>query len=324
VKVFVAGASGALGMPVVRALRRRGHEVVGTTRRPDRAEAISGLGAQAVLADAMDSKSIEAAVRTAEPEVVVDLLTALPKSGPMRVAEMRATNELRRIGSDNLLEACARVRARRYVAESFYLIYGSGDLGNRPLTEDVSVPIKVAHPSLTDVVSAIQAKESRTLAAAASGKVEGIVLRFGGFYGFGAGLENMVEMLRKRRLPVVNSRNATPWIQIDDAAEGVVAAVERGSPGEVYNIADDEPRPLADVLRTMAEFAGAPRPIAVPGFVFQLFAPMLKAVLIDSNIRLSNEKAKATLGWAPRYATVRSGLSSMLATRRPGVRVSGA
>jgi nucleoside-diphosphate-sugar epimerase len=312
-RVLIAGASGALGIPLIRALRGHGHEVLGTTRNVERTRMIEELGASALVADAMDFGAIGAAVRQAEPEVVIDLLTALPKAGPMRPADMRLTNETRVKASGNLLDGAIQAGVRRYVAESFYLVYGSGDLGREPLTEDRSVPISVAHPSLTEVISAMVTKEGRALDATKSGQIEGLVLRFGGFYGMGAGLENIVAMLRKRRLPVVDSKNATPWIHIDDAAAAVVLAMEKGRPGGIYNVVDDQPLPMAHFFRTVAQLVGAPQPITVPGFVVKAFAPYMKALLVDSNIRPSNRKARGELGWTPQFANAEAGLRSLLA-----------
>jgi nucleoside-diphosphate-sugar epimerase len=313
VKVLVAGASGALGIPTVRALRAAGHDVFGTTRSAERTQGLAEAGATPVIADAMDEESIQAAVRSVKPEAVVDLLTALPKDGPRRPTDMEPTNQTRIRASGNLFRAALDARVSRYVAESFYLVYGSGNLGDTPLAEDVHVPISVVHPQLRNVISAMVVKESRALDAAKEGAIHATVLRFGGFYGFGAGLESFVEQLRKRRLPVVDSANATPWVHIEDCALAVVAAVESGAWASVYNIVDDEARPMSSVFRTMAKLAGAPSPPSVPGFVVGLLAPYLKALLIDSTIRPSNIRARREIGWAPRYRTVEDGLAALLA-----------
>ena len=312
-RVFVAGATGALGVPVVRALVARGHEVTGSFRSEHKRPILANLGARAVIADAMDADRLGAAVAEARPEVVVDALTALPKAGPMRPSDMAPTNEIRIHGSGHLMEAAIAVGARRIVAESFFLVYGSGDLGAKPLSEEVAVPVRPSSPYLRDVIDAMVRKEGRVLEASRQGRIEGIVLRFGGFYGVGTGIERMVQQLRQRKLPVVGSPpHVTPWIHIEDAAAAVVAAVERGRPGRAYNVVDDQPMSLADILRCLAAAVGAPAPMRVPAFVLQLAAPYLKAVFVDGNVHLSNERAKADLHWLPRFRSVEEGLPAVL------------
>ncbi|HZV50661.1 MAG TPA: NAD(P)-dependent oxidoreductase [Candidatus Dormibacteraeota bacterium] len=183
VKVFVAGASGALGIPVLRALVSHGHEVTGTTRSPDRRRRIAEAGAKPVVTDALDREAIRSAVASAAPEAVVDVLTALPRPGPRRAADLRATNQVRRQGSRNLLEAARAAGARRYVAESFFLVYGDGDHGPEPLSEEAQVPAREPSPPTREAVDALLAKEGAVLTAARGGRIEGMVLRFGGFYG---------------------------------------------------------------------------------------------------------------------------------------------
>jgi nucleoside-diphosphate-sugar epimerase len=317
-KVLVVGASGAIGIPTVRVLRRKGHEVLGTTRSRERAGRIEALGARPAIVDAMDAGAVAAAVSEFRPEVVIDLLTALPKSGPLRPSHMRATNETRIKASGNVLAAAIQAGARRYLAESFFLVYGTGDLGPGPLVEDMNVPLQVKHPPLMEVIDAALVKERRALEAARSGHIESIVLRFGGFYGPGAGLESVVTGLRRRLLPVVDSSNATPWIQIDDAAAAVAAAVERGRSGAVYNVVDDQPSPMAELLRITARSVDAAQPLAVPGWLLQAFAPYVKALFIDSNIRPSNAKARLDLAWRPRFGSIQEGLPAVLSALLAG------
>ena len=260
----------------------------------------------------MDEDAVRAAVSRVKPDAVVDLLTALPKNGPRRASELEATNRTRIVASGNLLKAAVEAGVARYVAESFYLIYGTGNLGGRALGEDVAVPIAVRYPKARPVIEALAIKEARAVDAAREGKIQSAVLRFGGFYGFGAGLENLIEALKKRRLPAVRSQNATPWVHVEEAAEAVVAAVERAENGAIYNVAEDESRPISAVLRTLAELSGAPRPLQVPRLVLGLAAPFLKAVLVDTNVRLSNTRARRELGWTPRFRDVESGLRAIL------------
>ncbi len=313
-KVLVAGAAGALGPPVVRQLLRNGHQVTGTTRSIDRKAFLQHLGAGALIVDVFDAPALERAVAEASPEVIVDLLTALPKPGPIRARELEATNRVRTEGSGNLLAAALGHGVRRYVAESFLLIYGTGRLGSEPLTEDLEVPVGQPAVATLPAIEAIATKEKAVLAAARAGRLEGIVLRFAGFYGPGAGTEELIEQLRKRRVPVAaGATGVTPWVHIEDAAAAVVAAVERGRSGSIYNVAEDESLALGDFLRCLAKAARAPAPLTVPPFVIGLVAPYLKTIMLDSQIRLSNARAKSELGWTPRFRSPLEGLPPTVA-----------
>jgi len=311
VKVLVGGATGALGPHVVRALVAAGHEVTALARQPAGQRRAQELGARAATADVFDADALGAAVARAAPEVVVDLLTALPKSGPRRVADLEATNRVRTEGTRNLVAAALAAGARRYVAESFFLVYGYGDHGPEALEEDAPAPAPDPDPAYQRPVDALAEKERTVLQSG----MEGIVLRFGGFYGPGAGTEDLARLLRRRRLPRVRSASVTPWVQVEDAAAAVVAAAERGRPGAVYNVVDDEPQPLAAILTTLAELAGAPRPFAVPAFVLRLAVPYLARLFVDSSYRVSNRRAKEELAWAPRFPTVREGLRTVVGPR---------
>jgi nucleoside-diphosphate-sugar epimerase len=310
-RVFVGGASGAIGVPIVKTLVAQGHDVAGSTRSADRAKTLESLGAKVALIDAFDPQAVETRLRAAEPEVVIDALTALPKDGPRKAADLDPTNRVRREATRNLLNAAIAVGARRYVAESFFLVYGTGNLGPIRLTEDQPAPLRRPNPYVAEVIDAALAKERMVLEASKQGAIEGVVTRFAGFYGPGAGTESMLDLLRKRSLPVPRTSGLTPWIYIDDAAVGMVAAATKGRPGEIYNIAEDEPLGIKEFLRTLAEVGGAPTPITLPGFVFQFVAPYLKVLLIDSTIRLSNEKAKRELDWFPRFKSPREGLAAL-------------
>jgi nucleoside-diphosphate-sugar epimerase len=312
VKVFVAGASGALGPPAVRALVAAGHDVTAMTRTPAKRRSVEELGAMPVLADALDAGAVRDRVAEAKPEVVVDLLTALPKAGPRRPSDLEATNEVRRVGSRNLTGAAKAAGARRYVAESFFLVYGYGDHGPQPLDEDAPPPPRRAVSTVYQrPIDALAAKERTALGAG----LEGVVLRFGGFYGRSAGTQELIRLLKRRRLPVVRSDSVTPWVHLEDAATAVVAAVERGRPGAVYNVVDDEPVSLAKVLTALAEQTGAPPPFTVPRFVLRLAVPYLVKLFVDSSFRLSNSRAKQELGWSPRYPTIREGLGTLVEPR---------
>ena len=326
-KVLVAGATGTVGLRAVQALVARGHEVTGISRTADGRRLLEDLGAEAVVADAMDAAFIASTVAEAGPEAVVDVLTAVPKGGAWRAEDMAPTNRLRTYGTRHLLDAAQKAGVRRYVAESSYLIYGSGDLGEEPLTED-RTPVH-PHPwLLREAVDALATKERNVLDASGSGSIEGIVLRFGNLYGPGPAIAAMVSGLRRRQLPVQwPASGTTPWLHVDEAADAIVVAVERGQPGAVYNIVEDESISFAEFLRCLATTVGAPAPPVIPGQIMNLVAPYLKASQFDSRIRLSNRRARADLGWTPRFKSPREGLvevaaaadlSSTAESTRPG------
>ena len=324
-KVLFAGATGAAGLPAVRALIARGHDVIGLTRTAAGRRQLEGLGAKAVVADALDAESVAKALTAASPEVVVDMLTAIPRGGAWSAEDMAATNKLRIDGTRHLFDAALSTGMRRYVSESSYQIYGSGNLGGEPLTEERTTPVRTPARVLKDVVDALSTKERITLEASRSGLIEGIVLRFGGLYGPGPQIEMMAAQLYRWRMPVQGGRmlpgsrswqaqGATPWLHVDEAADAIVAAVETGPPGAVYNVAEDESVSFAEFLLCLANLVGAPSPPSVAGWVMLVTAPYVKATLFDSTIRLSNLRAKDELGWTPRFKNPCEGLAAVAAT----------
>jgi nucleoside-diphosphate-sugar epimerase len=199
-KVFVAGATGAVGVPLVRQLIAAGHEVVGLSRTPERAAMVGRLGAVPAVADAMDASALTAVVRAAEPDAMVHVLTALPKTGPRRASRLEATNALRTTGTANLLEAAMAAGARRLVAQSIILAYGHG--GDHLLTESRPLADRAPIRSFREGLAAILSLEEQVLGASRSGRIEGIVLRYGLFYGPDAGTDYLPKMLRRRLLPL--------------------------------------------------------------------------------------------------------------------------
>jgi cation diffusion facilitator family transporter len=315
-RVLVAGATGALGVPTVRALLGQGHEVVGVTRFRSNRRRLEDLGAVPIVADALDAEAIFRAVAEAAPDAVIDLLSALPKGGPGHASDMEPTNRLRTEGTRNLLDAALAAGVGRYVAESHFFVYGSGDLGEVPLCEDVVIPVRAPAQTLTETVEALAARERAVLEATSAGRIEGIVLRFGDPYGVGAGTDEIAGILRQRRqrLPVADSTGCgTPWVHVDEAAEAVVAALERGQKGAVYNIAEDESMSFAEFVRGIASVLGAPPPFRLEGPIMGWVAPYVKAAWVDTSIRLSNERAGAELGWTPRFSGPREGLAQVAA-----------
>jgi nucleoside-diphosphate-sugar epimerase len=308
-KVFIAGATGALGAPLARELVARGHKVVGLTRSPEKRALIEQLGASAAVADALDAPALEQAVRAASPTHVVHLLTALPKNGPMHPSDIIATNELRVRGTANLLRAAIAAGVQRIVGESFSAIYGYSDRGDQPLSEDAVPDQPEADPGLRAVVEALRSLESQLLDANRSGQIEAIVLRYGLTYGpENASTKYFLNILRKRQLPILRgAQGLVSFIHIDDAASATIAALERGRPGTIYNIVDSEPVGFSDYLRAAAQTIGARRPFALPAWLLRLAAPMA-VTMMSSRLPLSNARARGELGWRPQYPNYREGL----------------
>ena len=262
-RVLVAGASGAIGRPLVAALIGRGHDVAALTRDPNKADVLSRLGAQPLIADVLDRDNSFAAVRDIGPEAVVDQLTALPRRytpETMRGA-LGATVALRTIGGDNLYAAAAAAGARRYVAQSgcYYYRPGDGLAGESEPWLDDGPPLVAAG------VGALLAVEHRALQP--NGPLMGTALRYGFFYGPGTWFHpdgDVAAQLRAERFPVLGT-GAGRWsfVHIDDAVAATVAAVESDLPG-AFNICDDDPVPLRRWLPTFARYLGAPRPAHVP------------------------------------------------------------
>ena len=308
-KVLVAGATGALGTPLTRLLLSAGHQVVGLTRTPANATRLADQGAHPVVADAMDSDALLTALRGVTADAVVHALTALKKP-PMRHHDMEATDALREQGTTNLLAAARQVGANRFVAESMHLGYGFGDWGDQVLTEAQPWAPSGNTPDLERHLAAFRSLEKQVFAATDQGQIDGISLRFGSFYGPGAGLETFVDMLRRRKMPLPGGgRRVMSWVYIDDAASAVLAALERGRPAEAYNIVDDEPVELRDFVAVMADQFGTPRPRSVPVWMARTVAPYLTTVLGETTMRVSAARAKEELGWAPSVPTYRQGIA---------------
>lgn len=316
-RVFVAGASGALGVPLVRQLVAQGHEVVGLTRHAAKRTLLEGLGAEAVVANALDPNALRAAVVAAQPDVVVHALTAIPRRGPLRARDIRPTDRLRTKGTSNLLAASRAAGARRLVAESMVLVYGFGDHGGRVLTEQHPAAERSSTRWLQQSVDALRGLERQVLQAASRGEIEGIVLRFGFFYGPASGMQTTVRLLRRRLVGVLGSLSGIgSWVHVEDAAAAVVAAIRHGRPGHAYNVVDDEPVGAGELLATLASEVNAPAPRRMPRWLVRLAAPFLLADL-ETVLRVSNAKAKHELNWRPAFPTYRDGLADLAATFRP-------
>jgi nucleoside-diphosphate-sugar epimerase len=309
-RVLVAGATGALGIPVVRQLVDEGHDVVGLARTARRTPRLEALGARAVVADALDATALRDAVLPARPDVVVHALTAIPSRGPLRASDLDATNRLRVSGTKNLLSASIHAGVRRIIVESMVFIYGFGDLGDAPLTEGMAPARMIPDPSLRPPVEALMAEERQVLDASRAGSIEGLILRFGGLYGPGAGIDVMMSRLRRRLLPLPKRPRSrgVPWVHVRDASSAVVAAVSRGGSGQLYNIADDEPTPAREFIEHLARAIRAPKPLSVPDWILRLAVPLVASAWFDTTLIVSNQKAKRELGWVPRFPTYRDGI----------------
>jgi nucleoside-diphosphate-sugar epimerase len=309
-RVFVAGASGAIGIPLVRHLVAAGHEVTGMTRRDHRAAALRDLGADPCVCDVFDRQALAAAVAGAQPEVVVHELTALPpKLDLRREGVYDATNRVRTEGTANLVDAARAAGARRLVAQSIAFIYAP----TGGMVKDESDPVMRSAPGqFGTAVAATLELERRVLEA---GGLVGLVLRYGFFYGPGTAYAadgSQAEEVRRRRLPIVGRGGGTfSFVHVDDAAAATVAACERGAPG-VYNVCDDEPAALREWLPVYASAVGARRPLRVPKLIARLVAGAGAAAFATEMRGASNAKARREFGWAPEYATWRRGFREAL------------
>jgi nucleoside-diphosphate-sugar epimerase len=293
--VFVAGGTGTIGVPLVRALVAAGHQVTALTRSPDKASAVRALGARPAVADALDAGALARVVLEARPTHVVHQLTALPRDGITRAEQLAPTNRLRAEGTTHLLEAAIRAGAARFLAGSF-----------APL---LAVPPD-APRLVREAVDAVGSMEAQVLEATRRGLIEGVVLRYGLFYGPGnPATERLVALVRRRRMPVVRGdQGLLPWIHLDDAVAATVAALDAAPPGRVYDIVDDQAVSISEMVREIARQAGAPDPWTVPAWLPRLVSPYM-AGFFSMRLPLSNEKAAADFGWRPRYRTWREGVS---------------
>lgn len=313
-KVFVAGATGTLGAPLVRALVSRKHEVVGLTRSPEKRRVLEQLGAGVAVADALDARGLEQAVCAARPDCVFHLLTAIPKNAPLRAAHMKATNELRTTGTTNLLRAAVAAGAKRIVAESMIFAYGFGDHGAGLKSEADALQKSEPQGWLQEIVDALRSLEDQLLAASGRGLIEAIPLRYGLFYGSPSpSTEYMVKMLRRRLLPTAKgAQGVASWIHLEDAVSASVAAMEHGSAGEIYNIVDDEPVGMNEWILDAARALDAPAPFSIPLRLIRLLMPYM-AVVFDTRLPVSNRKAKNDLGWRLRYPNYQEGMQEVVA-----------
>lgn len=305
-RIFVAGATGAIGKQLVPRLVAAGHEVHGMTRSESKWAMLHEMGAVPVVADALNPDQVAEAVGRAKPEVIVHQLTAIGALDTRHFdRDFARTNRLRTEGTDYLLSAGQAIGVRRFIAQSYgawpYIRTG----GPVKTEEDPLDPTPARE--MRETLAAIRHLEQAVLGARWT---EGIVLRYGAFYGPGTSMApggQQFEMVRKRMFPLVgNGGGVWSFIHVADAAEATVAAIERGRRG-IYNIVDDEPAPVAQWLPALAQELGAKDPIHVPHFIGRLFAGESGVVMMTDARGASNAKAKRELSWRPAHSSWRQG-----------------
>jgi nucleoside-diphosphate-sugar epimerase len=310
-KIFLAGATGAVGRSLVPLLVARGHHVVGTTRRQDRFAALRAAGAEPVALDVLDADAVRAAVAAAAPDVIVHQATALDGLSDVRhfADAFAQTNRLRTEGTDHLLAAARAAGVRRVVAQSFAGWPYERRGGPAKTEEDPLDPDPPAQ--LRTTLAAI-----RHLEAGVTGTdgIEGIALRYGGFYGPGTGLApggDQYETVRKRRFPLIGAGTGVwSFIHIEDAAAATLAALEHGGSG-IYNVVDDEPAPVAEWLPYLARSVGAKPPRHLPAWLGRIVAGEHVVALMTEVRGAANGKARRELGWAPRVGSWRDGFAAL-------------
>jgi nucleoside-diphosphate-sugar epimerase len=308
-RVFLAGATGAIGTPLVERLLADGHAVVGMTRSPAKTGALRAAGAEPVVADGLDAHAVRDAVVKARPDAVIHELTAIPQRLDPRkiVRDFALTDRLRTEGTRNLLAAAQAAGASRFIAQSIAFAYEPGPRGTvhgeqDPLIADPPAQFERSARTIAEL-------ERQTLAA------EGLVLRYGYFYGPGSAISkagSIAQEVAKRRLPIVGG-GAGVWsfIHIRDAAEATVAALTHGQSG-AYNVVDDEPAPVREWIPALAHALGAKPPRSVPAWLARPLAGEYGVYTMTRAQGASNARAKAELGWSPRYASWREGFRTAL------------
>jgi nucleoside-diphosphate-sugar epimerase len=306
-KVLLAGASGAIGVPLARQLMSHGHEVLGLTRGTAGGSRLAAFGAWPVVADALDRDGLLRALDGLSADAVIHELTALRKP-PLRHSGMTQTDRLRTEGTTNLMAAADALGAKRFIVQSIIFGYGFRDHGRQQVTEQERFG-SLAGDKSDQHVAAMRSAEQQAFTAP-----EGIALRYGLLYGGDAAA--MRPMLARRGVPVARG-GLLGWVHHEDAAAATVAALDRGRAAEAYNIVDDQPASWQDVFTAMAAGLGAPPPRRVPGWLLQAIAPYVASIVTGTSMRVSNAKAQAELDWHPMFPSYRDGIRAMAAATRP-------
>jgi 2-alkyl-3-oxoalkanoate reductase len=308
-RVFVAGASGAIGTRLVTQLVNAGHEVVGTARSREKAAGLTALGAEAVALDLLDRNAVRKTVLEAHPDAIVHEATALTgvKFGRNMDSAFAQTNRLRTEGTDSLLTAAREAGVDRVVAQSFASMRHAREGGMVKTENDPLDPAPL--PGARASSAAMRYLDEAVTAFG------GIVLRYGGFYG--AANDGLIEPVRKRMFPIVGDGGGVfSWIHLDDAAAATVLALEHDGPA-IYNIVDDDPAPVREWLPALAEALGAKPPRRVPRWLARLVAGQAAVMMGTESRGASNAKAKRELRWTLRYPTWREGFVAVYSAAKP-------
>lgn len=319
-RILLAGATGAIGRPLVRALRDAGHQVIGLTRDATKAGWLAQARVDIVFGDALDREALLRATAGVKVDAVIHEMTALSKP-PARHSGMAQTNALRTTGTRHLLEVAHQAGARRFVTQSMVFGYGYTDHcvsshgaanhcaanpGATALTEESTFGA-LNSGRCNPHVEAMRANEEMVRGDDA---LEGIALRYGLFYGANAAATR--QQLEARKIPVpTKGERLLAWIHVDDAVSATVAALERGRPAAAYNVVDDQAVSWKDMFTATAEALGAPAPRRLPPWMIRLAAPYAAAMMLDTSMRVANAKARAELGWKPGYETYRDGMREL-------------
>jgi nucleoside-diphosphate-sugar epimerase len=298
-RVLVAGATSVPGIVLVRELNSRGHDVVGLTSQPAKTSEIEQQGAKPVVASVFDAEQINAVVADIEPEVVVSLLTTLPKWGPKRPKDFEPAKKLWSQGAGNLVAAAQRAGVRRVVAESVVFAYGYPTSGP-PLLDETDPYPGPPFPGGDEAIAALRGMEQNVLTSGEHSDTEGIVLRYGIFYGPDVPHTELFTRLAKWwAFPAMTGNGIVSWVHIDDVAKATADAVTKGRGGEIYNIVDDRPQSFGDYARELSKKLHRPPPIPISHRLVGLVASYPAAAFGTTWLPLSNAKAKAELGWTP-------------------------
>jgi len=310
-RIFVAGASGAVGRRLIPMLVSAGHSVTGLTRTAAKAEAIKRMGAQPVVADGLDAEAIRVAIGSTRPEIIIHQMTDLSAATDLRHfdREFANSNALRTRGTEHLLAASREAGVRRFIAQS-YCGWPFARTGGPVKTEtdelDPDPPQEFRR-----TLQAIQYLE-RTVAG--SSKPEGIVLRYGSFYGPGTGMfaPVMVEQLRHRRVPLIGDGGGWwSFLHVDDAASAAVKAIDHGKAGGIYNIVDDDPAEVRQWLPALAHALGAKPPFHLPAWIARLLAGEHLVMMMTQGRAGSNARARRELDWEPAHPSWRQGFAEI-------------
>jgi len=301
-RIFVAGATGAIGSRLVPQLVAHGHQVTATTKSAHKIEALRALGARPVLVDGLDAVAVGEAVARAEPEAIIHQMTSLAGTADLRHFDrwFAGTNQLRTRGAQHLLAAARASGVRRFVAQSYTGWTNSRDGAPVKTEDDPFDPSPAA--AQRETLAAIRFLEKAVLEA----PLDGLVLRYGNFYGPGAS-DGLVDLVRRRKMPIIgDGAGVWSWTHLDDAAGATVAALEAGLRG-VYNATDDEPAAVAEWLPYLAEVVGAKRPLHVPVWAARLAAGEVVTRWMTEGRGSSSAKLRAAVAWRPTWRSWREG-----------------